>query len=306
MYDIPILILGYNRPYNIKRLLSILSSIKPTRLYISIDGPPNDEIAQLGRECAGAADSIDWECTFHIQKLGKNHGGAVGPAKGISWFFANEEFGIIFDDDVEPRKEFFEYIRHCRDEFRHDQRVGAVSGNNFASDKTNFWNGKCGLSRFFFGWGWATWRDRWLDFKLNGDSLASFVYSENAIKTILYNDESLATRWIQIFERWRNGAAWDYLWQFHLWKNGLDTIIPPVNLVGNIGIGSDSTNCVSEFPFMVDWKNHWNLTLPDTWRDGVEKSEIGDRFNSYVCTFGIPASTLYLQSKASEDKTNQP
>lgn len=297
MTDVPVLILAYNRPYQVRRLLAALRSVRPRKIYLSIDGPANEATAVLGRQCAAALDEIDWECQVAVQRLGNNHGGSVGPSKGISWMFSREEFGIIFDDDIDPRPEFFEYVAHCRDEFRHDARVGAISGNNFTNARYDFWGGKCGLSRYFFGWGWATWRERWNAFNLNADSLEAFVRSPDAIKSMVYGDVRVAEIWQRIYERWRTGGAWDFMWQIHLWKHGLETLIPPVNLTGNVGIGADSTNIQTELMFMADWRASWLHPLPANWRQGAVKSVVGDQFNNTIRNDGVPESRLFMQTQ---------
>lgn len=296
MYEIPILLLAYNRPSKLAALVKKLRPLKPRTLYVSIDGPKTPDAAAVGGECIAALAGIDWGCEIHIQRLAHNQGLAVGPARGISWMLAQEEFGIILEDDIDPRPEFFEYCRHAADEYRFDARVGAVSGNNFTDERYDFWNGQCGLSRYFFGWGWATWRDRWQHFNVHGDHLASFVHTENAILSMVYNDEALAQRWKLIFERWRNGGTWDYIWQIHMWKHGYETLIPPVNLTANVGVGQDATNTTEELTFMADWRKGWNRPLPASWKRGAVKSEIGDKFNNAVRNLGSPASTLSLQT----------
>ena len=40
--DIPILVLGYNRPEHIKKLILSLRKVRPKIIYISLDGPKNN------------------------------------------------------------------------------------------------------------------------------------------------------------------------------------------------------------------------------------------------------------------------
>ena len=42
MYDVPVLILIYNRPKFTKKLIMALKIIKPKKIYISCDGPKKD------------------------------------------------------------------------------------------------------------------------------------------------------------------------------------------------------------------------------------------------------------------------
>ena len=40
--DIPVLVLGYNRPEHIKKLILSLRKVRPKIIYISLDGPKNN------------------------------------------------------------------------------------------------------------------------------------------------------------------------------------------------------------------------------------------------------------------------
>ena len=45
MFNIPILVIGFNRPNLIGNLLAKLLELKACNLYIALDGPRNDEDA---------------------------------------------------------------------------------------------------------------------------------------------------------------------------------------------------------------------------------------------------------------------
>jgi hypothetical protein len=203
-------------------------------------------------------------------------------------------FGIVFDDDLIPRPEFFDYVENARYFFENDSRIAVISGNNFANPLLNLWEGKVGISEYFFGWGWATWANKWNSFNVDWSSIKELMGNNNLLLNILHGDQLQVDKQIQIYETWKNGAAWDYLWQFHLWKNGWKTIIPPVNLVGNLGIGDDSTNYKIEFPFITSWKKNWQLELPKDCFSSFKISPLGDRFNGYVAHFGISSEKLAI------------
>ena len=40
--NIPVLVLGYNRPEHIKKLILSLRKVRPKIIYISLDGPKNN------------------------------------------------------------------------------------------------------------------------------------------------------------------------------------------------------------------------------------------------------------------------
>ena len=110
MYNIPILILTYNRPKHLHVLLKALNTIKPKKLYISCDGPKNDfdlmQISKIKKKIKKTSKITKIYPNF----LDKNHGIAIAPQLGIDWFFQHEEFGIILEDDCIPSKLFFSYM----------------------------------------------------------------------------------------------------------------------------------------------------------------------------------------------------
>ncbi len=294
MYSIPILILGFNRPDHISRLIGRLRDLKPIEVYFSFDGPRDDIDKELIQNSISKISSIDWNCKIHINKMTENHGGCFGPAKGITWFFNQVDFGIIFDDDIDPRIEFFEYVERARLLFENDPRIAVISGNNFSNPSFNFWNEKIGITQYFFGWGWATWSDKWKSFKVDWAAVKNLMADNDWLLEIMHGDQMLVDKQKNIYEQWKNGAAWDFLWQFHLWKNGWKTLIPPVNLTGNVGIGDDATNCKIEFPFIAAWKKEWYHPLPQSCYSSATSNPLGDRFMGYVVSYGIPSDKLQI------------
>ncbi len=43
-FETPVLLLAFNRPEHTKKVLEVLRKVKPTQLYVAVDGP------RLGRE----------------------------------------------------------------------------------------------------------------------------------------------------------------------------------------------------------------------------------------------------------------
>jgi GT2 family glycosyltransferase len=61
--NIPVLILGYNRPSHIKKLISSLRKIKPKKIYISLDGPKkNLEDIKNCKLVKNEVNKINWSC----------------------------------------------------------------------------------------------------------------------------------------------------------------------------------------------------------------------------------------------------
>jgi hypothetical protein len=113
--SIPVLIICYNRPLFLKKLLRLLEKYNVKNLYISQDGMPtatkNDiKNHQNHQEVRNIINSINW--TKKIKKffLSHNLGKQFAPPKSITWFFKEVKAGIILEDDTLPSKTFFYFV----------------------------------------------------------------------------------------------------------------------------------------------------------------------------------------------------
>ena len=60
-------------------------------------------------------EMVNWECEIKKLYSDTNQGCRIGVTKAISWFFANEKMGIIMEDDIVAKKEFFQFfVPICR------------------------------------------------------------------------------------------------------------------------------------------------------------------------------------------------
>ena len=96
MFETPILILVYNRTKYLKTLLKRLKKIKAKKIYVSFDGPKNNEKDKIKcREVDKIINKINWKCKVYKNYLLKNNGCKNGVSKGLDWFFSKVERGII-------------------------------------------------------------------------------------------------------------------------------------------------------------------------------------------------------------------
>ena len=98
--NLPVLILAYNRYDKFFRCLESLYKQGIKKVYVSIDGPLNvyDRKAQENIRNFCKSNSLDLDIKLKI--LSKNYGCRNGPINGISWFFEENKYGVILEDDV--------------------------------------------------------------------------------------------------------------------------------------------------------------------------------------------------------------
>ena len=239
----PILIITFNRPDFLKKIISVLEKIKPKKIYFKIDGPrqgnKNDEKQIL--KTKKIINKIQWKCKKIVFESKKNLGSRDNPTRGIDWLFSHEKRGIILEDDCIPNKSFFKYCEELLKKYENNNKISMISGRN------NLERTDLRSSYYFtFGntWGWATWRRAWKfnDVKLknwNNKKLRKNFYKNLKDYPIFY--EILKDRCDKIKKN-KIISAWDYQWFFSSISRNMLGVIPRVNLVKNIGFDKRSTH----------------------------------------------------------------
>lgn len=242
-FDTPILFIIFNRPDTTQIVFEQIRKIKPQTLYVFADGPRKNRIGEeekckLAREII---QSVDWECNIRKIYNEENLGCKKAVSNAITWFFENEEQGIILEDDVVPNKSFFNFTSTLLEHYRYNSKVMHISGNNFLGNKTIV------DSSYYFSiyphiWGWATWRRAWKFFDRDIKDFPAYK-SKNLIQRTINNSREIKY-WMKKFEKVYNNQidTWDYQWLYTIWKNEGVCITPKHNLVTNIGFRADATH----------------------------------------------------------------
>lgn len=242
-FTIPILFLVFNRLDTAMQVFNSIKKIKPTRLYIAADGPRMDKNEeQICVEVQRAVLSgIDWACEVKTLFRKENLGCGIAVSNAITWFFEQEEMGIILEDDTVPDITFFNYCADLLNFYKEDDRVMHISGNQYAKNKL-----KCSyyFSKLPFIWGWATWRRSWNLFKYEYKYSPSKSNAEIINKT--FSDIEIQNYWRKTFFKsfylTPSTFTWDYQWFLTIWDNDGLVIQPKVNLVKNVGFGESATH----------------------------------------------------------------
>ena len=232
---IPVLLLVYKRADLVKPVLDSISLYKPQKFYIAADGPKT-EIDR--KSCFEVRDLIlsliDWECEVFTMFRDENLGCGKAVSSAISWFFSNEESGMIIEEDCLPSPDFFNFCEIMLHYYRDDINVKHISGCNFIGDLK--YNNSYFFSRKSSIWGWATWRRAWEQYDFELDSITENRFNENIVP-YLSNDYNQFFYWKQILKDLKDKKidTWDFQWQFSIWLHQGVCIYPSRNLIKNIG-----------------------------------------------------------------------
>jgi len=242
-FDVPILLLVFNRPDLTGEVMSVLQQLRPKRLFVAADGPRGEvagenELCRLTRE---VATTIGWECELKTLLRDRNLGCGRAVSEAIAWFFDQVEEGIILEDDCLPSYSFFEFCEFALEKFREDTRIGTISGDYFLPPEL-FFEQPYYFSKYFQIWGWATWRRVWQKYRFD----LSFESEENWLKIFddIHPTPLESKYWMEVLRGLEKGTinTWDYQMMLISWREGFLHVAPTKNLVSNIGYRADATH----------------------------------------------------------------
>ena len=244
IFNTPILFMVFNRPSTTIQVFEKIRQLRPSKLYVSGDGPREGYDGEKERieKVRRIVTTVDWPCDvktlFHERNLGCKNGCITG----INWFFDNEEKGIILEDDCLPHADFFNFCESLLSFYVDDERVSFICGTNFQNGR---WYGEASyyFSKYPQLWGWATWRDRWSKYQV-GNMEFWPEYKNSKVFFEKIPDKVERRFWKNIFNLMflNKIDTWCYPLNASVWYRGGLTVVPNVNLISNIGFGDHATH----------------------------------------------------------------
>lgn len=243
----PIVLIIFNRPDTLRKVFEAIRCAQPSKLLVIADGP-RPEVVSDARKCAAARtilERVDWKCEVLTHYSEINLGCKWRVSSGLDWVFKTVAEAIILEDDCLPHPTFFPFCEELLERYREDERVMAISGDNFqfghrrTEDSYYF-------SRYNHCWGWATWRRAWRHYDVEM-KLWPVLREGGWLKDILGNHRA-AFYWRKRFQAADSGTidTWAYRWTLACWLQSGLSILPNVNLVSNIGFNAEATHTKSQ------------------------------------------------------------
>lgn len=238
----PVLFMIFNRPELTRASFAAIRQARPPRLYVAADGPRPDHApdAELCREVREIATAVNWHCKVKTLFRSRNQGLRLACTSAISWFFKNEPEGVVLEDDCVPHPDFFPYCEELLERYRNTPEVMLIGGSNYQYGK------KRGDASYYFSiyphiWGWATWKRAWEKYDINMGGLERFI--KTRMRGLVGHDGAFRAmmRKFMLVEQGIDNN-WDFQLVYSIWRAGGLSIIPNVNLVGNIGNVEDSAH----------------------------------------------------------------
>jgi hypothetical protein len=240
--DVAVLILFFNRPEFLRRLLEQVRQARPSRLFLYQDGARSEADLPRMEACRRVVDEmVDWECDVHRRYQTENYGCDPSNFMAQKWAFSLADKCIVFEDDDVPAVSFFRFCKELLDRYESDERITMISGFNSEEQTPDI------ADDYFFAtsfsiWGWASWRrviDTW-------DEHYTFLDDPEAMRLLrdVVASRGYRTDFIPMCESHRRSgkAYYETIFQAAMLLNNGLAVYPTRNMINNIGVTSDSTH----------------------------------------------------------------
>ena len=229
----PIGISTYIRIEHLKKNIKSLKKNKlsaESNLYIFSDGAkPGDE--KKVEEIRSFLETIDGFNKVVVVKREANNR-AFNNRDGIRQLL--DEYGkmIFLEEDILTSPSFLQYINDALNFFQNYKSVFAINGYNAPQTKNT--ENDFFLTRYFSGWGFATWRDRnYYEVLQSKDMYLEVLNNKTLYKKIKKYHPGL----IPALKKIHDGTlvAGDYKIEYHILKHDFFVVKPNISYVNNIG-----------------------------------------------------------------------
>lgn len=246
----PVLLITFNRPKHTRKVLEVIVASNPQDLYVFQDGPRANSLSDENKcsEVRNLVDELIDGTQIHLHKLysEKNLGCGPGPMTALNWFFSENEYGIVLEDDAVPHPDFFPYCEELLLKYKDDQDVRAIG--SMCLDDVTYGDGSYYFSmmnRTFCAW--ATWARAWKDFDLYHRNVTRRQF-DKCLKDYgcgLRMREYWCERLAEVQKDAYHNSSWDQQFWMSIWLHHGKGIMPNVNLSSNIGFGAEATHTFS-------------------------------------------------------------
>lgn len=227
MRNFDVLVVAYARKSNVHRLVQQceLNGIK--RIYVAIDGPKTDEILAIQNDMETFLRDIQTrsQAEILIWRRERNLGSGAAVISGIDWSMKTSNNICILEDDLWIENNFFDFMQFGLEYISKNEKFLMVTGTNpFSNNQEN----RLYKVNYPVSWGWATNHHKWLQIRKNIFQDKIELTKKNIAKSMY---------WRLGNERALKGMieAWDIPLAASMQQNSYYTLLPPINLVSNLG-----------------------------------------------------------------------
>ena len=228
-----IVLLGFNRPQHMERLLTTLQDNREFQtipVLAFVDGPRNRDDEKLISQVVKAVLSVrpDADVTRRIENLGV----AKSVTTAVTEALIKYEQVIVLEDDLELSPQFLRYMLDGLDLYRAEPKVASIHGYTIPM------RGLPHATYFLRGtdcWGWGTWRKSWRLYQDDSAALLNELMNKSLGSDFTFNHSSPHLDLLKAAEM-GEVDSWAIRWHASVFLAGGLTLNPSVSLVRNAGM----------------------------------------------------------------------
>lgn len=238
MVNTPVLFITFARPEYACHSFAAIKRAQPKKLYFYSNKARDDRSDEVMRneEVRSYVKQIDWDCevkTWFREEYVDIYTSLWG---AMDWLFDNEEQGIVLEEDCVASLSFFEYCEKMLGLYKNEKRISIISGNN----RTPQYSPKgvdCFLSCQVDIYGWASWKDRWMEATKDRTLKEWPRFRKQLHKYFGQWPPALwyGFWWHRMYKRIDTFNPWDSITSYNRVRCNTYGLIPVCNLVKDIG-----------------------------------------------------------------------
>ena len=246
----PVVIIAYNRPDKVSRLIARLAELKPSHVMFAVDGPKAHRLGDAEKVAAvqALATRIDWTDNVELRFQPANLGLRAAVTDAVTAAISQYGEAIILEEDTIPGPNWIPYATEMLERHRDAHEIEHISGYNLAPEEVQTGRGHGSrLSRYPESIAWATWDRAWNQFD---GSLEWAMNVSTAELARIVGSRAGALRWKQNFAdaEAERISTWAYRWIASMWSRDSFVLSPNQNLV-TYGGYDEGTNSFLNAPW---------------------------------------------------------
>lgn len=239
----PIVLFVYNRPEHTKKTIEALKLnefASDSDLFIFSDGPKvgSDDKVKKVKEYIKVVTGFK---SLTIVEREKNFGLAANIIAGVTEIINKYGVVIVLEDDIITSSNFLKYMNMSLEKYENDERIYSISGFNVKMAIPDYYKNDVFLSYRHSSWGWATWKNRWLEADWNIAEREDVFKNKEIRRFFDRGGDDL----FYILKAQINGKinSWAIRWYCSHFRKNRFTVFPVESFVENIGFDGSGIHC---------------------------------------------------------------
>ena len=184
-----------------------------------------------------------------------NKGLATSIISGVTEIISTYGKIIVVEDDLIVSKDFIQYMNDALDYYENEKKYGCISAYTPPLKSLKTYGRNIYITHKGDCWGWATWKDRWMDIDWKLQSFDEYLNDHKKRKAFSDLEDGLEDQ--LIMQHAGKMDAWAARWCVHLFNKRMLTVYPCKCRAINIGLDNSGDHCSN----MSNYENDLNCDM---------------------------------------------